>query len=36
MWWKCHVLMYENRNMRPAETVPGIGGGEDKREWWRG
>jgi hypothetical protein len=31
MWWKCHVLMYENGKMRPAETVPGMGE-EDKGE----
>jgi hypothetical protein len=24
------VLMYENGKMRPIETVPGMGGGEDK------
>jgi hypothetical protein len=22
--------------MRPAETIPGMGGGRDKGEWWRG
>jgi hypothetical protein len=21
MWWKYHVLMYENGKMRPVETV---------------
>jgi hypothetical protein len=28
--------MYENGKMRPIETIPGIGGGKDKGEWWRG
>jgi hypothetical protein len=28
--------MYANRKMIPAETVPGIRGGENKGEWWRG
>jgi hypothetical protein len=26
-----YALMYENGKMRPAETIPGMGGG-DKRE----
>jgi hypothetical protein len=30
------VHMYENGKMRPAETIPGMGKGEDKRERWRG
>jgi hypothetical protein len=25
-------LMYENENMRPVETIPGMEGGEDKGE----
>jgi hypothetical protein len=25
MWWKYHVLMYENGKMRPVETIPGMG-----------
>jgi hypothetical protein len=29
-----YALVYENAKMRPAETVPGMGG--DKGEWWRG
>jgi hypothetical protein len=29
-------IMYENGKMRPIETIPGIGGGKDKGEWWRG
>jgi hypothetical protein len=29
-----YALMYENGKMRPAETIPGMGGG-DKRERWR-
>jgi hypothetical protein len=28
--------MYENGKMRPVETIPGMGGGRDKGEWWRG
>jgi hypothetical protein len=30
MWCKYHVVMYENGKMRAVETVPGMGGGEDK------
>jgi hypothetical protein len=30
MQWKYHVLMYENRKMRPVETIPAMGGEEDK------
>jgi hypothetical protein len=30
MWWKYYVLIYENGKMRPAETVPGMGGKGDK------
>jgi hypothetical protein len=29
--WKYYVLMYENRKMRPVETIPGMGQ-EDKKE----
>jgi hypothetical protein len=25
IWWKYYVLMYENRKIRPVETVPGMG-----------
>jgi hypothetical protein len=25
-----------NGKMRPVETVPGMEGGGDKGEWWRG
>jgi hypothetical protein len=25
---KCYVLMYENGNMRPAVSIPGMGEGE--------
>jgi hypothetical protein len=28
--------MYVNGKIRPIETVPGMGGGRDKGEWWRG
>jgi hypothetical protein len=28
--------MYENGKMRRVETVPGMGGGGNKGEWWRG
>jgi hypothetical protein len=28
--------MYENRKMRQAKTVPGVGGGENKGDWWWG
>jgi hypothetical protein len=28
--------MYENGKMRSVETIPGMGGGEDKGEWWSG
>jgi hypothetical protein len=31
MWWK-YVLMYENRKMRPAETIPEMQGVGDKVE----
>jgi hypothetical protein len=27
--------MYVNEKMIPADTVPGMGGGGDKGEWWR-
>jgi hypothetical protein len=32
MWWKCYVQLYENGNMRPVETIPGMGSREDKGE----
>jgi hypothetical protein len=32
MWQKYYVLMYENGKMRPAEAIPGMGGGGDKGE----
>jgi hypothetical protein len=32
MWWEYYVLMYVNGKMRPAETIPGMGGGRDKGE----
>jgi hypothetical protein len=25
MWYKYYVLIYENRKMRPVETIPGMG-----------
>jgi hypothetical protein len=25
MWWKYHVLMYEDGKMTPVETIPGRG-----------
>jgi hypothetical protein len=31
MWWKYSIFMYENGKMRPVETVPGMGEGEEKR-----
>jgi hypothetical protein len=30
------VLMYENRKIRPVETVPGMGEERNNGEWWRG
>jgi hypothetical protein len=30
------VHMYVNGKMMPVETIPGMGGEEDKGEWWRG
>jgi hypothetical protein len=27
MWWNYYELMYENGEMRPAETIPGVGAG---------
>jgi hypothetical protein len=27
--------MYVNGKMIPIETIPGMVGGRDKREWWR-
>jgi hypothetical protein len=32
MWWKYCVLMYENRRMKPVETIPGMGEKENKEE----
>jgi hypothetical protein len=32
MWWIYYVLMYENGNRRPVESIPGMGRGEDKGE----
>jgi hypothetical protein len=32
MCQKYYVLMYENGKMRPAETVPGLGGGRIKKK----
>jgi hypothetical protein len=31
IWWK-YVLLYENGNMRPVETIPGIGEGVNKND----
>jgi hypothetical protein len=31
MWWK-YVLMYEDRKMRPVETISGMGRWGDKGE----
>jgi hypothetical protein len=28
--------MYVNGKMRPVETIPGMGGGSDEGERWRG
>jgi hypothetical protein len=30
------VHMYVDAEMVPVETIPEIGGGENKRKWWRG
>jgi hypothetical protein len=30
IWWEYYVLMYENRKMRPVETISGMGGGRIK------
>jgi hypothetical protein len=32
MWWKYYVFICESRKMRPFETIPGIGRGEEKRQ----
>jgi hypothetical protein len=32
IWCKYYVHIYVNRKMRPAETIPGMRGGEDKEE----
>jgi hypothetical protein len=29
MWWKYHVLTYVNGKVRPAETLPGMGEGDN-------
>jgi hypothetical protein len=29
------VHIYINGKMRPVETIPGMGGGEDKGEGWK-
>jgi hypothetical protein len=31
-----HVCTHVNAKMIPVETIPGMGGGEDKEEQWRG
>jgi hypothetical protein len=31
MYWKYYVFMYENGKMRVVETVPGMGGGGQRR-----
>jgi hypothetical protein len=36
MWCKYCVHMYVSREMRPVESIPGIGGERDKGELWRG
>jgi hypothetical protein len=36
IWWKDYILLYENGKMRHVVTIPGMGKGENKREWWRG
>jgi hypothetical protein len=33
---KCCIHMYVHGKMIPVETIPGIGGGSDKGESWRG
>jgi hypothetical protein len=30
------VYMYVNGKMISVETIPGMEGGRDKGEWWRG
>jgi hypothetical protein len=35
MWCKYYVYTYANGKMRRVETIPGMGGGEDKGKWWR-
>jgi hypothetical protein len=30
MWWEYYVHMYENGKMRPVETVPGRGMGNER------
>jgi hypothetical protein len=29
------TTIYVNGKMIPVKTIPGIGVGEDKEEWWR-
>jgi hypothetical protein len=31
MWWKYYVLIDENGNMRPVQTIPGLGNGGKRR-----
>jgi hypothetical protein len=30
MWWKYYILVYENGNMMPVGTIPGMGRGRIK------
>jgi hypothetical protein len=32
IWWKYCLHMNENEKVRSVETIPGMGGGEDKGE----
>jgi hypothetical protein len=36
IWCKYCVHMYVNGEMRPIETLPGMGEGNNKGEWWKG
>jgi hypothetical protein len=36
IWCKYRVHNYVNEKMIPIETVSGMGGREDKGEWWSG
>jgi hypothetical protein len=29
VWWK-YIFIYKNGNMKPFETIPGMGSGENK------